>query len=97
VKAGDMVDLHGSVAPMYLMGYFHGGPVYRTTITNATGIDIFLTSIFSNQVENLSDREGHTPGSFQLHWSPLFPEVFVTACGLMQIDVTIRTDVSSLI
>ena len=41
VRAGDMVDVHGGVAPMYLVGYFRSGPVYRTTLTNAFGIDTF--------------------------------------------------------
>jgi hypothetical protein len=46
MKAGNMIDPHGNTAPMYLMGYFRGEPVYRTITTNAIGIHIFLVFQF---------------------------------------------------
>lgn len=40
------------------------------------------------------DREGKEPGCYQLRWSPLFPDVLIPECGLMQADITIRKGVN---
>ena len=36
-KVGEISTSHGEVAPMYLVGYFGGKPVYRTTAICAQG------------------------------------------------------------
>jgi hypothetical protein len=36
-RVGEAADEHGDLAPIYLMGYFGGEPVYRTINTYATG------------------------------------------------------------
>ncbi|CAF1261166.1 unnamed protein product [Rotaria sp. Silwood1] len=36
------------------------------------------------------DREGDNIGDFEVHWPPLFPNVRVSICEVLQLDVTIR-------
>ncbi|CAF1286187.1 unnamed protein product [Adineta steineri] len=38
--------------------------------------------------------QGEDPGPYEFHNPALFPKVLVAECGLMQVDITIRTGVS---
>lgn len=46
VKVGEMATSHGDIAPMYLVGYFGGKPVYRTTSYCAQGKKILYFIFF---------------------------------------------------
>ena len=94
IKVGDIIDSDGDTAPMYLMGYLEGDPIYRTTYSLATGNDASLDLNVDLQKIYL-DREGHEPGSYQFRWPAIFPDVLIPECGLMQADITIRKEVSN--
>lgn len=86
-------DGHGSTGPLVLIGYLAGEPVYRTTHTVAHRKGDFLITKSLPIRYHLIDMEGNWPGAYCIHWPPLFPNVWVPECQLMQLDVTIRTEV----
>ena len=43
------------------------------------------------------EMEGHWPGAFQIHRPNLFPNVHIPECGDQQQDVTIRTEVETIL
>ncbi|CAF4578622.1 unnamed protein product [Rotaria sp. Silwood1] len=36
--------------------------------------------------------EGERPGEYEIHWPPLFPNIWLAECELLQLDVTIRPE-----
>ncbi|CAF1289108.1 unnamed protein product [Adineta steineri] len=36
--------------------------------------------------------EGNEPGQYRIHWPPVFPNVWLVECDLLQLDVSIRTE-----
>lgn len=57
-KVGAIVDSNGDTAPMYLMGYFEGEPVYRTTFSLTNGNDDFLSYLYFFKILFRSRRQG---------------------------------------
>ncbi|CAF3846733.1 unnamed protein product [Adineta steineri] len=39
--------------------------------------------------------EGNKPGELRIHWPPLFPNIWIPVCDLMQLDVTVHRQSSS--
>ena len=91
VQEGHVYDGHDATGPLVLIGFLAGEPVYRTTHTVAHRMHAFF------KVKNLSvtffSVDMEKKGIFCIHWPPLFPNIWLPECEMMQLDVTIRTEV----
>ncbi|CAF1550925.1 unnamed protein product [Adineta ricciae] len=79
MRVTDVDDAHGSTGALYLIGFWNGQAIYRTTHTVA------------------HHMEGNQLGQYEIHWPPVFPDVWVPECEVLQIDISIRDWFASVI
>ncbi|CAF1315743.1 unnamed protein product [Adineta ricciae] len=71
IRVAEIDDGHGSTGALYLIGFWKGQTIYRTTHTVAHYM------------------EGEEPGRYELHWPPVFPDVWVPECDVLQCDISV--------
>ena len=52
-----------------------------------------LRTLFENMQEVYFSVDMEELGVFRIHWPPLFPNIWLPECELMQLDVSYRTEV----
>ncbi|CAF0770640.1 unnamed protein product [Adineta ricciae] len=72
MRVADVDDGHGNTSALYLIGFWNGQAIYRTTHTVA------------------HHMEGNQLGQYEIHWPPVFPDVWIPECEVLQIDISIR-------
>ena len=91
---GNADDEDGNTVPM---SYKSGDPVYRTINALATSkLSLLFWELF-NQKQSFIGLQGERPGSYLVHEPPVFSDVLVVECRLLQAGVTIRTEVDIFI
>jgi hypothetical protein len=61
---------------------------FAVPYTGVKGLRECISKIFF-----VVDLEGNAPGDFMIHWPPLFPNLWLPECDMMQLDVVIRSEV----